>query len=267
LWLEPGPCHYSARRETSTMPNPYALDSAGNALRVLTMLGERTTVTVTEVALELGIGKDFATRDPVHRRYHAGHALMSAGIAVLGEFDVRKRASKPMRQLAEQTMETTQMLVLEGRFARVLEAVEADQSLRIAGSVGQLLPANATAGGKLLICHETEEALRARFGRRLPAVTENTITDWDELMVELTAIRRRGWAASVGESASGVSALAVPIQGHSVPTVAVLSIAGPTARLPRARYPHLIGFMFESTKQMRRASGNARRDIPSGRRS
>ena len=278
MWLEPGPCHYSARRETSKMPNPYALDSAGNALRVLTMLGERTTVTVTEVALELGIGKstahrllmtlvaqDFATRDPVHRRYHAGHALMSAGIAVLGEFDVRKRASKPMRQLAEQVMETTQMLVLEGPFARVLEAVEADQSLRIAGSVGQLLPANATAGGKLLLCHETEEALRARFGRRLPTVTENTITDWDELMVELTAIRKRGWAASVGESASGVSALAVPIQGHSVPTVAVLSIAGPTARLPRARYPQLIGFMFESTKRMRRASGNGRRDVSSRR--
>jgi DNA-binding IclR family transcriptional regulator len=184
-------------------PNPYALDSVSNALRVIGLLGERGTITVTEVAVELGIGKstahrllmtlvaeDFATRDPVHRRYHAGRALVGAGLSLLGEFDVRKRASKPMRRLTEKTGETTKLLILEGPFARVLEVVETGQSLRISGSVGQLLPANATAGGKLLLCNETEEALRERFGRHLPPVTDDTITDWNQLMVELTAIRR-----------------------------------------------------------------------------
>ena len=222
-------------------PNPYALDSASNALRVIGLLGERSTITVTEVAAELAIGKstahrllmtlvaeDFATRDPVHRRYHAGR-----GLAVLGELDVRKRASKPMRQLTEKTGETTKLLVLEGPFARVIEVAETEQSLRIGGSAGQLLPANATAGGKLLLCNETEEALRARFGRHLPSITDKTITDWDELMVELAAIRRRGWASNVGGSTPGVSGLAVPIQGRSVPTVAVLTLAAPTARTRR----------------------------------
>ena len=253
-------------------PNPYALDSASNALRVISLLGERSTITVTEVACELGIGKstahrllmtlvaeDFATRDPVHRRYHAGRALVGAGLALLGDFDVRKRASKPMRQLTERTGETTKLLFLEGPFARVIEVAEAEQSLHIGGSVGELLPANATAGGKLLLCHETEEELRARFGRRLPAITDDTITDWDELMVELAAIRKRGWAASLGESSPGVSGLAVPVQGRSVPTVAVLTLAAPTARLPRSKYQETIAMMFEAAKQMRSATAVRRR--------
>jgi DNA-binding IclR family transcriptional regulator len=252
-------------------PNPYALDSVSNALHVISLLGERSTITVTEVATELGIGKstahrllmtlvaeDFATRDPVHRRYHAGRALVGAGLAVLGDFDVRKRTSRPMRQLTEKTGETTKLLILEGPFARVLELAETEQSLRIGGSVGQLLPANATAGGKLLLCDETEEALRARFGRRLPAITDETITDWNELMVELAAIRKRGWAANVGESTLGVSGLAVPVAGRMVPNAAVLTLAAPTARLPRSMYPRTIALMFETAKQIRLANAGQR---------
>lgn len=253
-------------------PNPYTLDSAANVLRVLRLLGERGTITVTEVSKELDVGKstahrllmtlvaeNFAARDPVHRRYHAGRALVGAGMSLLGGFDVRKRASAPMRQLTATTGETTKLLILEGPFARVLQVVETEESLRVGGSIGDLLPANATAGGKLLLSNESEDALRERFGRKLPKLTEATIADWDELIVQLQTIRSRGWASNIGESSPNVTGLAVPVQGRSVPMVAVLTLAAPSDRLPPQKFQSTLALMFRAAEQMRRSTSTSRR--------
>jgi DNA-binding IclR family transcriptional regulator len=261
--------------ETVPKSDVYTLDSATNALRLIGLLGERGTITVTEVSNELNVGKstahrllatlvaeDYATRDPVHRRYHAGRALVGAGLSALGELDVRRRAFHPLRQLAVQTGETCKVLILEGLFARVIDTAETPQSLRVGGSIGDLLPANATAGGKLLLSGESEESIRERFGKRLPSLTANTISDWDDLMVELQRIRERGWASNVGESTPGVVGLAVPVQGKSVPTVAVITLAAPAERLPRSHYVRTVSLMFEAARQMRNAQRTPRGPIP-----
>jgi DNA-binding IclR family transcriptional regulator len=256
--------------------NPYALDSATNALRIIGLLQARHSITVTEVSRELGVGKstahrllmtlvaeDFVVRDPVHRRYHPGRALVRAGLSVLGDFDVRRRASQPMAKLAERTGETVKLLILEGPYARVLEVVEAPQSLRVGGSIGELLPANATAGGKMLLSQETEEALRERFRGRLPKLTEHTISDWDELVVELQAIRQRGWAANYEESAVGVHGLAVPVAGRAVPTLAALTIAAPTSRIPRGQHVEILRQLLDTVASIAAARGTSR-GKPSG---
>src|SRR4051794_33253833 len=49
----------------------------------------------------------------------------------------------------------------------------------------------------------------------------------------LTTVRRRGWAASVGERESGVASVSAPVFGADGRVVAAVSVSGPIDRLTR----------------------------------
>ena len=50
---------------------------------------------------------------------------------------------------------------------------------------------------------------------------------------ELSAVRRRGWAQSVGERETGVGSVSAPVRSPSGKVVAAVSVSGPLERLTR----------------------------------
>ncbi|MFB6206417.1 MAG: IclR family transcriptional regulator C-terminal domain-containing protein [Haloglomus sp.] len=68
-----------------------------------------------------------------------------------------------------------------------------------------------------------------RYG--LPAKTEHTITDEDELFAELERIREQGYALSVEESLYGFHAVSAPVLTQSSRPVAAVIIAGAASRM------------------------------------
>lgn len=239
------------------------LDSATNVLRLLKLLGTRGSLTVAEACHELGVGKStahrlfmtllsqgYAIRDSSGRQYYAGQAAVAAGLSSVWDFDLPQRLSHPLEHLAKSIGETVMLQVLDGPYARVLEVGVAPNSLRLGTALGELLPANATSGGKVLLSHHTEETLRERFGRRLPKLTEKTIVDWDFLIVELQVVRKRGWATSEGESSSRVNGLAVPVIGHNERIVGAIAVAAPEERMSRSVQMGILGPLTEVSKRI-----------------
>jgi DNA-binding IclR family transcriptional regulator len=49
----------------------------------------------------------------------------------------------------------------------------------------------------------------------------------------LSAVRRRGWAQSVGEREAGVASVSAPVRGPNNKVIAAVSISGPIERLGR----------------------------------
>jgi len=49
----------------------------------------------------------------------------------------------------------------------------------------------------------------------------------------LSAVRRRGWAQSIGEREPGVATVSAPVRGPSGRVVAAVSISGPVERITR----------------------------------
>ena len=49
----------------------------------------------------------------------------------------------------------------------------------------------------------------------------------------LSAVRRRGWAQSVGEREPGVASVSAPIRSQSGKVIAAVSVSGPIERLTR----------------------------------
>jgi IclR family transcriptional regulator, acetate operon repressor len=75
-------------------------------------------------------------------------------------------------------------------------------------AVGSTLPLHASAPGKALLADllpQELDALRNRY--RLAKFTDNTITDWDLLKVELSEIRRSGIAYDREECFNGIRAV------------------------------------------------------------
>ncbi|WP_164861453.1 IclR family transcriptional regulator [Microbacterium sp. CPCC 204701] len=252
------------------------LDSAANVLRLMRLIGAKGSITLAEAAIQLGVSKstahrllmtllaqDYATRDPAGRRYYAGQNAVSAGLSTLWDFDIRQRTTAPLLRLAESIGETVKLLVLDGPYARVLDVAETVRSLHVGSSLGKLLPANATAGGKMLLSPHGEDSLRHRFGDRLPALTDHTIDDWDYLAVELQAIRKRGWALSEGESTPHVNGIAVPVVGAGGWIIGALAVAAPEGRLTRARHVEILDQLMHVARQLGRVmGGTAERSNP-----
>ncbi len=81
---------------------------------------------------------------------------------------------------------------------------------------------------------------------RIALMTDQTVTDPDELEEILAQIRRDGYNVSVGDLDPAVHSIAAPIRDHAGRVVAAVSVAGPSHRFPPAK--------VESTVQLVRRS-------------
>jgi DNA-binding IclR family transcriptional regulator len=90
----------------------------------------------------------------------------------------------------------------------------------------ELVPAHATAAGKILLGHRhpwRESVLE----RPLDRVTERTIVDPDRLREECAAARERGFATDDGEYRSELQGIAAPVFDASGDVPAAVALTGP----------------------------------------
>jgi len=93
-----------------------------------------------------------------------------------------------------------------------------------APALRDLAPANATAGGKLLLAYR-EPWRDVVLASPLAAVTERTLAEPRALRAELERARERGYATEDGEYRRGVRALALPVRAGDDEVVAALAVS------------------------------------------
>jgi IclR family acetate operon transcriptional repressor len=83
---------------------------------------------------------------------------------------------------------------------------------------------------------ETARELLVQGG--MPARTELTVTDPDELLRQLPAIADLGYAVDDGEQETGVRCVAVPVPGGAA--AGAISVSGPAGRLGLDAVPRAV---------------------------
>jgi DNA-binding IclR family transcriptional regulator len=233
---------------------PYAIESVDNALRILLMLRSSSAVRVTDVSQRLGVarstahrllttlaGQGFVSQHPTRRIYVAGRVLVEIGLTTVGNLDVRRAAHGPLRALAAELNETTNLMVLSGTsLTRFIDGVEGQQPIRVGTRTGVVMPSNATSGGKVLLADLPDTEIRATFADGVPGVTRRTIVAIDALLEEVAVVRDQGFALNVGETEPGLHAAAVPVRVGDGPAVAALAVATPGARMGKADVPRFV---------------------------
>ena len=249
---------------------PKNIQSIERAAAILRLLSGRTRrLGVVDLAGELGLPKGtvhgllrtlqhvgFVEQDEETGKYQLGAALLHMGSSYLDGNELRTRALNWSDSLAARTNESVRIGTLhEDQVLIVHHVFRPDDSMQTL-DVGALLPAHASALGKILLAdHPYVAGELARNG--LESFTAATITEPEALERELERVRRRGWAADIGELVNGEVSCAAPILDRRGVTVGAMGISGPPDRLLAARQPRgdMVAFVREAARAVSRELG------------
>jgi DNA-binding IclR family transcriptional regulator len=93
------------------------------------------------------------------------------------------------------------------------------------------MPAHATAVGKALLAHVSEEVRESVLSRPLERITPRTVVMRGVLMRELRRVRTEGVAHEYEESANGVVCAACPVLDGQGRAIAAVSVQGYVSRM------------------------------------
>jgi DNA-binding IclR family transcriptional regulator len=249
---------------------PRGIQSIERAAAILRLLsGPTRRLGVVDLSGELGLSKGtvhgllrtlrhvgFVEQDAESGKYQLGAALLHMGSSYLDGNELRTRALNWSDALAGRTQEAVRIGTLHDAQVLIVHHVfRPDDSFQTL-DVGSLLPAHATALGKVLLADHSY--LVAELAKRgFPSFTEATITDEARLERELARVRERGWATEMGELTHNQVSCAAPITDRSGVTVGAMGIFGPPERLLTARQPRgeLLAYVREAARAVSRELG------------
>jgi len=141
--------------------------------------------------------------------------------AAAGEDRLLGAAGPVLARLRDITGESAQLWRRQGDHRVCVAAAERPSGLRDTIPVGSQLTMRAGSAAQILLSWEDPE--RMHRGLQNAAFSATT----------LSAIRRRGWAQSVGEREAGVASVSAPVRSPSGKVIAAVSVSGPLERLSR----------------------------------
>ncbi|MEU0100193.1 IclR family transcriptional regulator [Streptomyces sp. NPDC006267] len=243
-----------------TAADGYTIASLDTGLRALRLFLAHDTLTVSEAAERLDVGRStahrvlstlegrgFAIRDTSGRGYAAGPELVRLGRPAGFGRAARDRLGPVLDDAVARTGETVSCVALIGDQVIVTDGRESAHPVRVALQPGRTGPAHAEAGGKLLLSRMTADQVCTLYpAEELEPLTPRTLTSRTALLSELALIRRRGHAVSRGESAPGLNAVAVFLGGSSWRDRLALVAAAPADRSDDAATARRAALLGES---------------------
>ncbi|MFJ8815289.1 IclR family transcriptional regulator [Amycolatopsis thermoflava] len=169
-------------------------------------------------------------RQNTNRKYALGARLIRLGENASMQFGTWARPL--LAELVEATGETANLAVLERDEVVYVSQVPSKHSMRMFTEVGRRVLPHGTGVGKAILSQLPAEDVRALLDRTgMPAYTDHTFTDADELLAHLAQVAAQGYAVDESEQELGVRCIAVPLTGTPAP--AAVSVSGPSGRLTR----------------------------------
>lgn len=164
--------------------------------------------------------------------YRLGLKLFHLGEGARTRHEWYEEARQKVHEVANRSGEEVSFAVEEHGRAIMLFNRVANPSVK-GFQVGRYFYMHSSATGKAILSAMLSmhvERVLDRWG--LPAITDNTITDREELYRELERTRERGYAVNDQESVEGLRAVGVPVRDPSGRVFGALDISGPPYRLP-----------------------------------
>ena len=201
------------------------------AVAILTTL-ESGPHSLAELVAATGISRPTAHRLAVALEFHRlvtrdlnGRFVLGPRSAELaaaaGEDRLLAAAAPALSALRDATGESAQLYRRQGDLRICVAVAERLSGLRDSVPIGAALTMQAGSAAQVLLAWEDSERIhRGLTNARFSAA-------------QLSAVRRRGWAQSMGEREAGVASVSAPVRGPNGKVIAAVSISGPIERLGR----------------------------------
>jgi IclR family transcriptional regulator, KDG regulon repressor len=247
------------------------IQSLARGLQILDMFADAADgLSITDIAARIELDKSSVSRlvktlvkyhyvQPAtgSRRYTLGKRVHDISWQILNRVPVREQAQPYLYRLVNATGECAHTAVYSQGKALMIDDVEAEESLHIAGKIGRLLALHCTAVGKSLLAFSN-----IPISDELPAHTRNTITDKEQLCTHLDQIRQQGYAYDNEENELGVRCLAAPVYDLTGRLIATIGISGPTLRITPERVAELGRVVMQAACELSHETGFSREYHP-----
>ena len=218
-----------------------------NAIAVLrTFTAEEPLLGVTEIAGRVGMHKssvsrilatleqeDLVERDPETRRFRLGLGLIAVAGPLLAEMDERRVAYPVLRQLTEQTGETSALMLWRNNEAICVEQIASPHQIKHTTPLGARYRDAVSASVQVFLAAQPAE--RARELLRSGSISYPGLDQagMEAYEARLRDVAGRGWAENYGESSLDEVGVAAPVLDHRGDVAAVVLISAPRFRVSR----------------------------------
>jgi IclR family acetate operon transcriptional repressor len=224
-----------------------------NAIAVLrTFTADEPLLGVTEIANRVGLHKSTVSRilatfeqehlverDPETRRFRLGLGLIAVAGPLLAELEERRVAYPVLRELAEQTGETSALMVWNGTESMCVEQIASHHQIRHTTPLGARYRDAMSSSVQVFLSAEPAERVSAML--RSGAIAYPGLDDAgvEAYGIRLKEVSRRGWAVNYGESSIDEVGVAAPVYDHRGDVVAAVLVPAPRFRVSPERLQSL----------------------------
>lgn len=163
-------------------------------------------------------------------------AVAVAAAALIDGTALASRVQPELGRLCAATGETAAVSLVRGTRVIVVDQVNPPSVMSVSW-IGREFPLHTSSPGKLVLAALDPGDLDHFLVHPLQALTERTITDPAKLRQELARIRASGLAASDQEFELGCVGFSAAVIDWVGRPAAILSVTGPSFRMPRNRFP------------------------------
>jgi DNA-binding IclR family transcriptional regulator len=165
-------------------------------------------------------------------RVRLGPAILRLAASVRSDFAAKARPF--IVKLSHELRETVDLASVRHDHLVFIDQVTGSQRLRTVSAVGESFPLYCTANGKAYLAELEDGAIEALVGKSYKARTPNTLTRLSQLLDEIRAIRRNGFAVDREEHSVGICAAGVAMRDMLGNFVAI-SVPVPAQRFQSER--------------------------------
>lgn len=226
-------------------------------------LGELSSATTTPKAtlhrlLQTLQSRRYVTQDGTTGRYAIGVRCFELGSLWAHNLDVRMIAAPFLKRLNAVSQETVHLGVYEHGDVVYIDRLESPQQVVAKSYVGRRCPATCVATGRVLLAYSEQSEIDRVLGEPLPAYTDHSITDADELGAMLSRIRADGFGINRCSYRDEVSGIAAPIRDHTGRVVASVGLCMPDHRFVESRLELLQSSTISTAVDISSALGGPR---------
>lgn len=216
------------------------------AAAIMRALEDTTTgLSLGEIALKVGLARStvqrivaaLETEKLVVAASPAGRVRLGPTILRLAgsvRTDFATIAKPFLVELSRELHETVDLASIKGDHLVFIDQVIGSQRLRTVSAVGEAFPLYCTANGKAYLAQLDDAQIEALIGKIYKARTPSTLTKLPQLLDDIRAARRDGYAIDREEHTAGICAVGVAMRDMLGNYVAI-SVPVPTQRFESER--------------------------------
>lgn len=244
--------------------------SISRAVRILEQFSlERPELTLTEISGGAGLTKSTTHRllaalqseemvefDARRARYRLGLKVFELGSVVSKSMELATQAEPLLATLAEETKETSYVVVPEGDETLCIRRFDGSHEVRVLFlEVGKRQAFNCGAAPRVLLAHLPDDRWDEIVAHHVTAMTEHSLTTREELARDRRLILEQGYAVSREDVTLHACAVGAPVRDETGEVVAAVSLSGIEQRFSEEALPGLITRIVVAGEELSRRLG------------